>query len=312
MLYIPFSLMGLAGSIFFYDLLRRVIPASRYERMLNALAFFMPNLIFWTSNLGKDSLAFFGISLITWAVVVQKKIVGQMPLIAIGGIIIYMVRPHVILFIAAAFAFGFFFRSGRLSARNTIVFLVSLIAFVLVFNPVMNFVGLKIEIDPEIDAPADIAGKYYEAGMDVIESGAGRLNYGGAATSSGRVNPAFAPLYFVQFVAGPFLWQARKPIQVLSAIENVIYQWMLIYVILNWRLFLSVKELPYKYTFFLYVIIASVLMGMMYTNFGLTVRQKCMILPPFILLFASVWVRKQTDALQRKMQRRAEKANAGG
>ena len=38
----------------------------------------------------------------------------------------------------------------------------------------------------------------------------------------------------------------------------------------------------------MYVLIGSVIMGMAFTNFGLTVREKCMVLPCIILFYAGV------------------------
>jgi hypothetical protein len=42
----------------------------------------------------------------------------------------------------------------------------------------------------------------------------------------------------------------------------------------------------------MYTVFGSIIMGMTYTNFGLTVRQKCMVLPCILLFYACVRTQK--------------------
>jgi len=119
------------------------------------------------------------------------------------------------------------------------------------------------------------------------------------------VNELYAPVYFLPFLLGPFIWQARKPIQFVSALENVIYQLMLLYLVLNWRSLARAKFLQFKLAWVIYVVVASTILGMMYSNFGLTVRQKCMVLPVLVVFFVAAYGYKEKVRLERKAKQLA-------
>lgn len=72
MLFIPFSLLGFAGSLLFFKTLQTVAPANR-KLELYAVSFFLPNMVFWTSNLGKDSLIYLGIVLVMYGFLPKPK-----------------------------------------------------------------------------------------------------------------------------------------------------------------------------------------------------------------------------------------------
>lgn len=286
MLYLPYSLMAFIGSLLVFDVLREYLTGRKQQRELYVIAFFLPNLVFWTSNLGKDSVAFFGLSLMIFGVLKARRLPARIASLGIGGVALFAVRPHVMLLFAGAFAFTYFLQRGAFSMRKGLVFAVALAGFLVVFEPAMDYVGIRVEIDQEAGAE-QVVGDYFEAGVQRMEYAAGKLNTGGAAVEREATNPLYAPLYFLQFLLGPFVWQARKPIQFISALENIIYQIMLIYLVVRWKHLWRSPFLPFKASWVLYILMTSTILGMAYTNFGLTVRQKCMVLPALILLFAA-------------------------
>ncbi len=85
----------------------------------------------------------------------------------------------------------------------------------------------------------------------------------------------------------------------------LIYNALLIYIKMNWRYFRRFKDVDYKYTWVVYIIMASILLGMSYTNFGLTIRQKSMVIPPLVLVFMMVRSQKAREEME-EMQEVAE------
>ncbi len=311
MMYIPYSLTALAGSCMLYLVLRQYVVSKKTRRMALIGAFFLPNLIFWTSNLGKDSIAFFGITAVVYAVLAAPTLRIRVAAAVVGGVALYAVRPHVFLFLVAALGGGWFLQRRALSAKTVIPAVLAFVAFIALFDNVMDFAGINVAPDEERGALGTV-GAYYESGMDRIEYGSQRLATGGAAMEREGVNELYAPLYFLQFLLGPFLWQARKPIQVVSALENIIYQLMLIYLVFNWRSLVKAPFLPFKLAWLIYLVVASTLLGMMYSNFGLTVRQKCMVLPVLVVFFMAAYGYKEKLRLDKKAKRKAVRDAASG
>jgi hypothetical protein len=49
-----------------------------------------------------------------------------------------------------------------------------------------------------------------------------------------------------------------------------------------------IRFIPFKYSWITYLILSSIIEGAAQTNFGLIIRQRCMVLPVVFLLFLSV------------------------
>ena len=94
-----FSWVGYVGFVFAYLFFRENITINvtvfkKYD-LLNLLLF-LPNMHFWTASLGKGSLIFMGLMIFIYALrFPQKRIVALL----IGGFFVYMIRPHVMLFV---------------------------------------------------------------------------------------------------------------------------------------------------------------------------------------------------------------------
>jgi hypothetical protein len=199
----------------------------------------------------------------------------------------FYVRPHVAAFLLLSFLMGITLQSIKLNWRSIILMLLAVVLFMASYQRVLNYVGIKIEPE-ETNYSSDMVGSFYEQSMKSMEKRSKDLSTGGSAVEVTSINLFKSPIYFVAFLCGPFIWQARKPMQFVGAIESMIYNIMLIYIIMNWRYFRRFMDFDYKYTWVVFIIISSVLLGMSYTNFGLTIRQKCMVIPPLVLVYMMV------------------------
>jgi hypothetical protein len=287
MLFIPFSLLGFLGSLIFFKLIKTYYGGiKKYQIEGYFVSLFLPNVIFWTSNLGKDSIFYFGFILLIYGFLSSSLRLKTVLFIVSGFIIIYFIRPHIFLFIVISLFIGLIFEQGTFSFRRIAVFLIIFMCYLLTQDKIFKFVGIKIE--KESDSKSLVA-SYLEGSTGSLESKAQALNSGGAATGmSAKVNIVYTPFYIINFLGSPFLWQSKKTIQLLSAVENLIYQIIILYILFNMKILLKLKSIRYKYCWGLYIIISSITLGMAYTNFGLTVRQKCMVLPLIILFFTSI------------------------
>ncbi len=305
MLFIPYSFTAFCGSLFFYMVLKPLFKHRKYKTELYLLVFFLPNMTFWTSNLGKDSIVYFGLMLIMYSVIKGPEKVKNMALIALGGAVVYFVRPHVLLFLFAGVGIGALLDKRKFSARTAVLLIIIGVAFFSLQKKIFEAVGLQ----GEDDSPQGIE-QLYESGVKRMNGNAkGLSESGGGANEGARTfHLAYAPIYLVEFLCSPFIWQARKPIQLVSAMENILYQYFLFFFLYHWKVFRSTKLIPYKYGLFIYGLIGSIVMGMAFTNFGLTVREKCMVLPCIVLFYAGVKAQLFFD--EKKLIEQKKKAKA--
>jgi hypothetical protein len=288
MLFLPFSFLAFCGSLVFYRTLKPLYASRIKKTELYLLSFFLPNMIFWTSNLGKDSIIYLGIMLIFYGVLNGPYTLKTIVSIVVGGVLVYFVRPHVVFFLLVGFGIGIFLERYVLSIRSIVLLLVVTVAFLATYQYIFKEIGIQSETENSTEL-----NNFYDAGVNRMESGAMTLRTGGAATqSSAQFKIWSSPMYLIRFLGSPFVWQAKKPIQLGSAIENILYQYFILYIIINWKIYRSTKLLPYKYGLLMYTVFGSIIMGMTYTNFGLTVRQKCMVLPCILLFYACVRTQK--------------------
>jgi hypothetical protein len=285
MLFIPFSLLGFTGSLLFFKTLQIVAPANRKPE-LYAVSFFLPNMVLWTSNLGKDSLIYLGIVLVMFGFVAKPKPPKNVIAAGLGAWLVFSVRPHVFLFMLVGFLLGLFMEKRAFSFRSVFLFLAIFVTFLLTQQTILKVAGIQPESEEEQHASIN---SYYEAGVSRVEASSKSLNIGGSAMGAPhKFSIVYFPYYLVTFLAGPFVWQARKPIQFFSAIETVIYQLMILYLCIHWKDVVKIGFIRYKYSWLLYLIVASIIVGASQTNFGLIARQKCMVLPVIFLLFTGV------------------------
>lgn len=295
MLYIPFGLCGHIGSLIFFAVCECFPSVSSRVRAI--IPFFLPNLIFWTSNLGKDSIIYLGLMMVIYGFLVfPGVVVKRLPWMVPGFILVLSIRPHIAAILLLALLFGILTRFVRMDGRTIALTVIISIGFYLSYERVLDFVGLKIEVEEGEDA-VDTMGDIYEQSMKNIQTRAGSLNYGGAAAQKTPISLLKAPVYFINFIGGPFLWLARKPMQVTAAFESLIYQFLILYITRYWAFFRRHAGVEYKYAWVFFVILGSFILGMSYTNFGLTIRQKCMVIPPLLIIYLIVASERATDKI---------------
>lgn len=112
MLMVLFSLFGYLGFVYFYVFLKENV---RFKHTLFGydilvLILFLPNMHFWTASLGKGSLIFLGLGMVTLGMSNTKK---YMTLLLVGLVLVYHIRPHVFLFMVGGIGAGYFFGGNR-------------------------------------------------------------------------------------------------------------------------------------------------------------------------------------------------------
>ncbi|MES2808149.1 MAG: hypothetical protein V4619_05970 [Bacteroidota bacterium] len=120
-----YSLIGYIGVVFFYIVAIRVIPYNFKFKGYNLfpLLFYMPNLHFWSSGIGKDTILFLCIGLFAYGVLSVFK---RIPILVLSVLLSFLLRPHVTLFLFASFALAYVFE-GNISVFRRVVLIIAMV-----------------------------------------------------------------------------------------------------------------------------------------------------------------------------------------
>lgn len=263
---IVFAVCGYLGILAMAAAYVRGFPRLDWRRYLTWVVLF-PSLWFWPSALGKDAIVLFGIGLVTLSFVGRRGRIGWLGM-AVGGLLVFGVRPQVAATLAFALVAGHWM--GLRSGWN--------------FGRVLQGTGLVIlgvatlslssgALEVELFQPEEV-GIY-------LESRAARSMIGGSAIDQ-QISPWLAP---INTLFRPFPWEARGITAILSSIE-VLVLWGLAW-IRRREIRTFVRNHRRSRLFWMgliFILTYSTALGMSLGNLGIIARQRVHILP-FLFMF---------------------------
>jgi hypothetical protein len=259
-----FSWMGYVGFVYAYLFFRENIPVKvklfgRFD--LLTVLLFLPNMHFWTASLGKGSVIFMGLMIFTYAVKFPLKRI--VPLL-IGGFFIYMVRPHVMLFVLMGVMTGLLIGEGRIGTSIKIFIVIVSLGFLVVFSSSILAVANLQDSENVIE----------DFGTFSQKRASSLSNSGSGVTMSNYS----LPVKLFTFWFRPLFIDSPGVLGIFSSIENLLYL-LLFLKICNKRFFIFLKRAPYlvimsAITFLL----SSYAMTFIMSNLGIIMRQKSMVM----------------------------------
>jgi hypothetical protein len=164
-----FAWMGYLGFLLFYIFFKERIHTKHTFLGVDYMwiLFLLPNLHFWSSSLGKGSLIFFGFGLFFYSLMYPARRIWA---IVLGGLIIYMIRPHIFLVIMIAIGVSYTFSTRGVAIGYRIAILVgAVVAMAFVYQDVLQMTGLEDESisDPLISHRARELSKA-TSGIDLV------------------------------------------------------------------------------------------------------------------------------------------------
>ena len=201
-----FSLFGFMGLTFFYLVAVQTVPYNKIISgyVLFPLIFFLPNLHFWSSGVGKDTTLFLCIGMFTYGLM---KPFQRIPLLVFAGLLSMAIRPHITLFLMVGFGLAYVF-GGKVSPAQRIIFSATMIAVGLAILPsVMEFA--KIE-----EASAE--------GFDKFATGKAAVLSRSSAGSAIDISSYPFPLKVLTFWFRPALFDVKNINGLIAALENLL------------------------------------------------------------------------------------------
>ena len=267
-----FSLFGFMGLTFFYLVAVQTVP---YNKIISGyvffpLIFFLPNLHFWSSGVGKDTTLFLCIGMFTYGLM---KPFQRIPLLVLAGLLSMAIRPHITLFLMVGFGLAYVF-GGKVSPAQRIIFSAAMIAVGLAILPsVMEFA--KIE-----EASAE--------GFDKFATGKAAVLSRSSAGSAIDISSYPFPLKVLTFWFRPALFDIKNINGLIAALENLL---LLIVFIKAMRTspIRAFKAAPFVIKgLVIFLVVGTLAFSQSMGNMGIMIRMRNMFLPGMIIYL--MWI----------------------
>ena len=267
-----FSLFGFMGLTFFYLVAVQTVP---YNKIISGYAlfpliFFLPNLHFWSSGVGKDTTLFLCIGMFTYGIM---KPFQRIPLLVIAVVLSMAIRPHITLFLMVGFGLAYVF-GGKVSPAQRIIFSAAMIAVGLAILPsVMEFA--KIE-----EASAE--------GFDKFATGKAAVLSRSSTGSAIDISSYPFPLKVLTFWFRPALFDVRNLNGLIAALENLLL--LLVFIkAMRTSPIRAFKAAPFVIKgLVIFLVVGTLAFSQSLGNMGIMIRMRNMFLPGMIIYL--MWI----------------------
>jgi hypothetical protein len=275
--FLVFSLLGFLGMVLFVLALRLAVPEADHRRY-TLLVLFLPSMVFWTSNLGKDSWMIFTLGLASYGSArLLRSSRGGYLFLALGVTGTYMVRPHMAALIGASLALAFLVRLADDSIkRSGVTWLVGLVLIMVGAGYVWSHWAVDLMGDEEATTSVVLER------TDVMTAEGGSEFDGRAVRSAGDLMHAIITVPF-----RPFPTEAHTVPSLLTSFEGLFLLGLALASVgrLSSVLRHSFRR-PYVGLCAIYCI-GFIIAFASVNNFGILVRQRTQMLP-FLLVLLSL------------------------
>ena len=257
--FLVFSFVSYLGCSKLFDV---IIDLTDRNYNVSYLLLLLIGTHFWTVSLGKDALMFYAMCCLCYNIYFDKPRSHYiLPLMLIG-----FIRLHVLIFVLVGGGVSYVFTNKKIKTQTKFVFAGLVLGALLFLVPFF----LK---EIAVTNISDIEGKLQSSMNANVEGGAGI-----------DLKDANLIVKWFSYMFRPFVFEARNPMFLVSALENLV--WLYIFFIIIRGLFFDKIKTNYILWSYIGIILACTL-PLAYTlaNFGISMRQKIMIFPFFLILF---------------------------
>ena len=269
---ILYCVLGYIAIVYYYVILKKVVPNHQFlkkTKILNISIFpfflFFPNLHFWSSGVGKDTLLFACIALFIYSLLEIRKNFIKLILSLVLSIFI---RPHITMFLIVSFGISTTVSRGMKQYQKLILVLGFIVGFTLMFDFVLDFIQLE-----SIDYTS-------------VETYANNKVKALSAKSTSGVDVSSYPylLKILTFLYRPLFFDINNAIAIIASFENL-FLLLLTRRLLKrryFRLWIKSGNIVKGSTFFL--LIGTLTFSLILGNLGIMLREKNMFTPLFLIV----------------------------
>jgi len=264
---ILFGLLGFIGIRYIFVMVADRFPVnySVINIPLFPLIFYFPNLHFWTSGVGKDSVAFWAIAMFLYAIQ-QHKSKWWLAIIAL--FFAFMTRPHIGQALIAASGVALLLETD-IKFQYKIILTTAVIG-ISIWLSSTTLDALKIN-----DFSMETLGIFAESKV---------ANLGKERTGSSFTLSSYDwPMRLFSYLFRPFFLDAHNIMSFLSSFENALYLYLSFYIYRNWSLE-AFRDMPIfiKVGIITFIPVTIAFMNSL-ANLGIVMRMKNMTMIYFVL-----------------------------
>jgi len=118
--FIVYGIIGFFGILMYIKWIHLVFGKEFFLFGINILPafYFLPNMHFWTSGIGKESLVFFGLASVFYTL--SSKNITSLSFI-FGSLLVFAIRPHIAMIVLSSTVIVYIFRKDILFKRRLII-----------------------------------------------------------------------------------------------------------------------------------------------------------------------------------------------
>ncbi len=262
-----------------------ILSQNIITKLIKNFIIFLPSISFWSASIGKDTIALFSISLLFWLYLNKKNFL----ILFIVFLVFFIVRTqHALVLFLASILTLFFINNKNYYYINFKYFKLSIFVFLTLLtifslNYILSMTGTGIQITGLRDF---LSLDFYNEFNEKLKARQNLIDY---RFGTGYID--LQNMYFLSelytYLFRPMIFEANTIIKLVSSIENLI---ILIFFIYGIYCF-SVHKIIYDRDkiFIIFFISALIPLSVLTPNFGISARQKWIILIPiFYFLISSI------------------------
>ncbi|MGY2133400.1 hypothetical protein ACW9KT_14315 [Hymenobacter sp. HD11105] len=283
-----FAATSFAGMWAMYQTFLRIYPLA-YKQLAIAV-FFLPSVFFWGSGLMKDSLCLGALGWVFYGfyhgLIEKRNLILSAILGGLGAYFLIMMKVYILMsFLAPALFWVFNENNQRIRSallRNILK------PFFIIIGAAAGYLGASNLTEGDERFDVDNIGERTRITQNALynrtkEEGSG-YNIGDIDGSVGSII-AVAPQAIIVSLYRPFLWEARNPVMLLSALEALWFAWLTLRILFRTGAMRSLKLIsstPVLSFCLIFTIIFGIGVGTNSGNFGTLVRYKIPLMPFYL------------------------------
>nr|WP_317630567.1 hypothetical protein [uncultured Flavobacterium sp.] len=262
------ALYGFIGLCCFYALTVKLVPKNSFlgKIKLFPFLFFLPNLHFWSVAVGKDSTSFLFVGLIFYSFLNIKR---RLALASIGFLFLYLIRPHVALFVFVAMGLSFLISKHASKAQRIFLSALILAAAIAILPKVLEYSNIESLSTENIDSftserTGNLSRSHTESRVDISSYP--------------------FPIKVFTFLFRPLFFDINNITALLASIENLILLVLFIKT-LKQKPLKTLKAAPLQIqALAIFLVLGTLAFSQTLSNLGIMLRMRNMFLPALIII----------------------------
>lgn len=296
---IIFGVIGFTGMWALFRTFALKYPA--YLKYIAIATLYIPSTIMWGSGIFKDTICMFGLGWMTYGafrILIHRDFSAKnIILTIISFYFVAVIKVYILLAFIPALALWILFSYSHSIANASVR---TLVKVVIVFISVGGLLYFSDKFSQSL-------GRY--SLQNVVTTSAVTRNYissvsgdAGSAYSLGDLDPTFTgmlkkfPLAVNVSLFRPYIWETKKPIQLLNAIEALLFLWVTIKVLLSVglvRTWQTIKSDPTIQFCLIFTLVFAFAVGISSYNFGALSRYRIPCLPFYGLALVLIYYKNK-------------------